>query len=138
MAQGKANQGTIDQEMKELFGFVPKFYDSIPAPVREDQWAIQRDLELSETAIPLKYKELIGLAVAAHIKCGYCIYFHTQAAKAFGASDEELKEASYMGGFTVQMSNAITGARVDFDQFRSEVDRAMQHMKTHAQPTASH
>lgn len=137
MAQGPGRNSS-SQEMKDLFGFVPKFYDAIPASVREDQWSTQRDLELSETAIPLKYKELIGLAIAAHIKCGYCIYFHTQAAKAFGASDEELKEASYMGGFTVQMSNAITGARVDIDQFRSEVDRAIQHLKTHAQPTASH
>ena len=80
------------------------------------QWAAHRDFELAETAIPNKYKELIGLAVAAHIKCRYCIYFHQQAAIAHGATDEELKEACAMGGLTVQFSNAITGMRYDYEK----------------------
>ena len=97
-----------------------------------------RDFELAETAIPNKYKELIGLAVAAHIKCRYCIYFHTQAARANGATDEELKEACAMGGLTVQYSNAISGARYDFEKFEREVDRAVDYMTSQAithQPT---
>ena len=34
-------------------------------------------------------KELIGLAVAAQIPCEYCIYYHTKAAKAGGATDAD-------------------------------------------------
>ena len=44
----------------------------------------------SESKIPAKYRELIGLAIAASIKCPYCAYFHTQAAKMNGATDEEI------------------------------------------------
>lgn len=128
----------IEKEMIAHFGFVPDFYGTLPRSTLPQEWAVHRDFELAETAIPNKYKELIGLAVAAHIKCRYCIYFHEQAAIAHGATEEELKEACFMGGMTVQYSNAITGMRYDFDKFKSEVDRAIQFMTEQAtthQPT---
>ena len=128
----------IDKEMIAHFGFVPDFYATLPSAALPHEWAAHRDFELAETAIPNKYKELIGLAVAAHIKCRYCIYFHQQVAIAHGATEEELKEACAMGGLTVQYSNAITGMRYDFDKFQSEVDRAIDYMTSQAithQPT---
>jgi AhpD family alkylhydroperoxidase len=118
--------------MTELFGFVPKFYAALPESVLDDEWAVQRDFELGQTVLPNKVKELIGLAIAAHIKCGYCTYFNTKAARAFGATDDELREAVFMGGLTVQFSNAVTGAQVDVTQFRSDVDRAIAHMTARA------
>ncbi|MGZ5158711.1 MAG: carboxymuconolactone decarboxylase family protein [Caldimonas sp.] len=136
----KSGNGTkqVEQEMIAHFGFVPDFYQTLPSVALPQEWGAHRDFELSETAIPNKYKELIGLAVAAHIKCRYCIYFHTQAARANGATDEELKEACFMGGLTVQYSNAITGMRYDFEKFQGEVDRAVDYMTsqdTSHQPT---
>ncbi|MCU1281572.1 MAG: alkylhydroperoxidase like protein, AhpD family [bacterium] len=126
----KSGNGTkqIEQEMIAHFGFVPDFYQTLPATALPLAWGSHRDFELAETAIPNKYKELIGLAIAAHIKCRYCIYFHSQAARAQGAVDEELKEACFMGGLTVQYSNAITGMRYDFEKFQREVDRAVDYM----------
>lgn len=135
MAAGKQDT-PIDREMKEYFGFSPTFFEALPEGARANEWAVMRDFQLAETALPGKVKELIGLAVAAHIKCGYCIHFHTQAARIHGATDEELREACYMGGLTVQMSNALTGMRVDMTQFKGEVDRAMQFIKQQAQQPA--
>ena len=130
----KSGNGTkqIQQEMLAHFGFVPDFYQTLPATTLPQEWAVHRDFEFAETAIPNKYKELIGLAVAAHIKCRYCIYFHSQAARANGASDEELKEACFMGGMTVQYSNAISGMRYDLEKFQKEVDRAVDYMTSQA------
>jgi AhpD family alkylhydroperoxidase len=128
MAQKDGKQ--IEKEIVAHFGFVPDFYDMLPESALPSEWGAQRDLELSETAIPGKYKELIGLAVAAHIKCRYCIYFHTAAARAHGASDEELKEACFMGGLTVQFSNSLSGMRYDLDKFHQEVDRAVDFMSS--------
>ena len=128
----------MHNEMIAHFGFVPDFYATLPAPALPAAWAAHRDFELAETAIPNKYKELIGLAMAAHIKCRYCIYFHSQAARAHGASEEELKEACFMGGLTVQYSNALTGMRYDLEKFQHEVDRAVDFMTSQAithQPT---
>jgi AhpD family alkylhydroperoxidase len=136
---GDAEQ-SIQQQMTERFGFVPPFYDVVAKAALPSVWATQRELELGETALPNKTKELIGLAIAAHIKCRYCIYFHSSAARAFGASDEELREACLMGGFTVQMSNALTGMQFDLDEFRREVDSAITFMTSGkgGQPTPQH
>lgn len=116
------------KEMTELFGFVPEFYQAIPQAISADTWEIQRDLELADTALDHKTKELIGLAVAAHIKCPYCIHFHTEGARAFGASPEELREAAAMGGMTVMFSNTLTGGQVNVARFREETNRAMKNM----------
>src|SRR5437762_6371723 len=43
--------------------------------------------------IPLKYRELIALAVAHATQCVYCIEVHTKNAKKAGASKEEVVEA---------------------------------------------
>jgi AhpD family alkylhydroperoxidase len=129
----------MEQELIARFGFAPGFYETLPPVSRKQEWGIQRDFELSETALPGKTKELIGLAVAAHIKCRYCVYFHAQAARAFGATDDELREACFMAGFTAQMSNALTGMQYDLDRFKGEVDKAFQFMRSQGQqPSPGH
>src|SRR5678815_5589095 len=90
----------IEKEMMQLFGFVPDFYKTVPEVAQRHAWGLQRDLELAQGALDPRTKELIGLAVAAQIKCQYCTYFHMAAARAHGASDEEMREAVLMGGFT--------------------------------------
>jgi AhpD family alkylhydroperoxidase len=130
MAKTTQDHGQTRREIQEMFGFVPKFFEALPEKTFDHEWAVQRDFELGESVLPAKTKELIGLAIAAHIKCRYCIYFHTEAAKMHGATEQELREACFMGGFTVQMSNSLTGAQVDYESFRQEVDRAMQHVRS--------
>jgi AhpD family alkylhydroperoxidase len=125
---GNNGSKQIENEMVAQFGFAPDFYQTLPERALPAAWALHRDFELAETAIPRRYKELIGLAVAAHLKCRYCVYFHTEAARANGASDEELREAVTMGGLTVLFSNTLTGMQVDLDHFQEEVDRAVEHM----------
>jgi AhpD family alkylhydroperoxidase len=128
----------IENEMTQYFGFVPDFYKTVPEAAQHHAWGMQRDLELAQTALDPRTKELIGLAVAAQIKCQYCTYFHMAAARAHGVSDEEMREAVLMGGFTDMMSNALNGASYDLAKFKKEVDKAMQHMQNAPQPTASH
>jgi AhpD family alkylhydroperoxidase len=47
-------------------------------------------------AIPRKYRELIAVAVACTTQCPYCIEVHVKAAKAAGASREEVTESSFL------------------------------------------
>src|SRR5262245_39287662 len=44
--------------------------------------------------IPLKYKELIAIAVALTTQCPYCIEIHTKRARKAGATDQELAETT--------------------------------------------
>lgn len=46
--------------------------------------------------IPLKYRELIALAVGVTTQCVYCIDSHAKAAVAAGATETELAEASWV------------------------------------------
>jgi AhpD family alkylhydroperoxidase len=49
-----------------------------------------------KTLIPNKYKELLMLAVHAETRCRYCTLFHTEVARMFGATDEEIQEAVHL------------------------------------------
>src|SRR5256885_10267251 len=44
--------------------------------------------------IPLKYKELIAVAVALTTQCPYCIEIHSKRAKAAGATEQGLAETT--------------------------------------------
>ena len=44
--------------------------------------------------IPLKYKELIAVAVALTTQCPYCIDIHAKKARQAGATEQELAETT--------------------------------------------
>jgi AhpD family alkylhydroperoxidase len=44
---------------------------------------------MAEGAIPVKYKELLALAVAFTTQCPYCIEIHAKRARLTGASEQE-------------------------------------------------
>jgi len=55
-------------------------------------WAFDK-LAVAEGAIPVKYKELIAVAVALTTQCPYCIEIHNNGARKAGATEAELVEA---------------------------------------------
>src|SRR6185503_9086063 len=69
-------------EMQSALGFVPDFFKAFPEAGIPAAWDQLKSIELNpKTALPMKTKELIGVAVAAQIPCRYCSYFHTQMGK---------------------------------------------------------
>jgi len=60
-------------------------------------------------AIPLKYKELIAVAVATTTQCPYCIEIHSKRAKEAGASEQELTEAAMVAA-AIRAGGAVTHA----------------------------
>ena len=61
-------------------------------------------------AISRKYRELIAVAVACTTQCPYCIEAHARAAKAAGASRQELVEASLVAAALRAGGGATHGA----------------------------
>ena len=49
---------------------------------------------LKDGAIPVKYKELMAVAVALTTQCPYCIEIHSKKAKQVGATEAELAETT--------------------------------------------
>ena len=58
--------------------------------------ALKRAAERADGVIPAKTRELISVAVALSRQCAYCIDVHTKAAKAAGATPEEMAEVVFI------------------------------------------
>jgi AhpD family alkylhydroperoxidase len=54
-------------------------------------WAFDK-AAMAAGAIPVKYKELMAVAVALTTQCPYCIEVHTKKAREAGVTDAELAE----------------------------------------------
>ncbi len=127
MAQARARTD-VEAEMKEMLGLVPSFFGRIPEDYLDFEWELFKRLELGETRIPNKYKELMGIALHAETKCHYCTLFHTEAAKLFGATDEEIQEAVHYAKMSLGWSAYLNGIRQDYDQFADELARIGEHI----------
>jgi AhpD family alkylhydroperoxidase len=71
-------------------------------------WAFDK-LAVADGAIPVKYKELIAVAVALTTQCPYCIAIHTDNARKAGATDVELTEAGMVSA-ALRAGAAVTHA----------------------------
>ena len=60
-----------------------------------------------EGAIPLKYKELMAVAVALTTQCPYCIEIHAKKAKKAGATEQELAETTLIAA-ALRAGGAVT------------------------------
>ena len=125
-----ATRQEILTEVKQTFGIVPQWIDQMPEGAVQGFWGMARDWWLKETKIPNKYKELIGLAVSGATRCKYCTLFHTEAARLFGATDQEIAEASTMGGLTMFASTFINAQQMDYEKFRQETKEIVAHLKS--------
>src|SRR6266513_265588 len=119
-----------DRDIEEVFGLVPEFFRRVPDYLLPTEWASFNSLQLSDqTAIPNKYKELIGLAVSGATRCRYCCYFHTEAARLFGASDEEITEKEMIAKNTMGWSTYLNTLQFDYDAFTAEFDQMAAHVR---------
>jgi len=69
-------------------------------------WAFDK-AAMADGAIPVKYKELMALAVAFTTQCPYCIEIHSGRARKAGASDAEISEAVIVAA-ALRAGGAIT------------------------------
>jgi AhpD family alkylhydroperoxidase len=124
-AQDAQAQATY-RDIEQTLGSVPLFFKQLPESAIAGAWAEMKAFQLSpNTRLNGKTKELIGLAVAAQIPCQYCIYFHTAAAKANGASDEEVREAVAMAAVVRHWSTVLNGMQVDLTGFKRDTDSVL-------------
>ena len=56
-------------EIEQMFGLVPTFFKAIPDNSLGLEWQLMKTVQFEEGAIPNKYRELIGLGIAATTKC---------------------------------------------------------------------
>jgi len=116
-------------DIEESLGIVPGYFEHLNGEDLRHEWPIFKRFALEETEIPPKYRELIGLAVAANLKCPYCQLFHREAAKLHGATDEELAELSMLASWTARYSALIHAQNYDYETFETELGRVAEHLQ---------
>jgi len=112
------------KEATAMFGFTPEFLKRYPEGPRAGAWRLMRDVQMNpSTALPGKYKSLVGLAVAAQVPCRYCVIADTEFAKLEGATEAEIGETLAMAGLVRAFSTMLNGLQMDEATFRKDIDR---------------
>lgn len=119
------------EDIEKTLGIVPGFMKGIPKDVLVQEWPEFKRYQLSDTQLPTKYKQFIGLAIAAIIKCPYCQLFHREAAKMMGATDEELAEVAYLARDTAGWSAMIHAQHYDYATFVKEFKQIAAFLEGH-------
>lgn len=120
----------VYREIEQTFGVVPAMFREVPDSLLENEWSLYRQIELEEGAIPQKYRELIGVAISGVTKCRYCAFYHTELARLFGATEEEIEAANHYAKLTAGWSAYVNGLQIDYDQFCKEIKQACDHVRT--------
>lgn len=129
-----ASAAAAYKDIEATLGSVPDMFKTLPDVAVAGAWAEIKGVQLNpKTALDGKTKELMGLAVAAQIPCQYCIYFHTEAAKLNGASDEEIKEAIAMAAIVRHWSTMLNGSQIDPATFKKQTDDVFAAVKAKSQ-----
>lgn len=119
-------------DVRQTLGVVPEWMKQMPEGAASGFWDTAKHFWLAETRIPNKYKELIGLAVSGATRCRYCALFHTEAARLYGASNDEIREASMMGAVAMMGSTFINAQQIDYEQFKKETAGIINYVKSHS------
>jgi len=115
-------------DIEKTFGFVPGFMKGLPQDVLMADWPLMKKYTLGESKVPAKYRELLGLAVAANIKCPYCQLFHKSVAQMYGATPEEFAEIAFLASYTSRWSSMIHAQHYDYDTFAKETQQIGQYL----------
>jgi AhpD family alkylhydroperoxidase len=83
------NTGASMYDLKNLAKL--KILDANAAEGMKAFWAFDK-AAMAAGAIPVKYKELMALAVAFTTQCPYCIDIHAKKARAAEATEQEIAE----------------------------------------------
>jgi AhpD family alkylhydroperoxidase len=127
--------GTREQvyaEMTQMFGLVPSFFKLVPDNSLELEWRLFKTVQFDEGPIPNKYRELIGIGIAAITKCEYCIQYHTEVAKLNGASEAEIEDAVHYAKSSAGWSAYLNGMQVDRQQFADELAQVGEYVRGQA------
>jgi AhpD family alkylhydroperoxidase len=129
-AGAKEDAAAARAEVEKMVGFVPEYFKAVPDVALPGLWQEMKTLQTSsDTALPCKVKELIGLAIASQVPCKACVYGHTKIAMASGATQAEVGEAVAMAGLTRHWSTFFNGAQLDEAKFKAEIKQLSDNVK---------
>jgi alkylhydroperoxidase/carboxymuconolactone decarboxylase family protein YurZ len=125
----------IYAEVTRYFGFVPKFLDGMHDDrALELEWEMIKRFDLEEGPIDRKHRALIELTVCSALGSEACIYYTREAAKANGASDEEIEYARHIAKHAAGWAAYANSFDFGLEEFKQEVDRGFAHYRESMKP----
>ena len=117
------------REIEQTLGLVPTFFQAVPDRSLQLEWELFKRVQMEESPIPPKYRELIGVAISAVTKCRYCAFFHTEMAKLNGATTDEIEDAVHYAKSSAGWSAYLNGLQIDYEKFQKEVRQVCDHVR---------
>jgi AhpD family alkylhydroperoxidase len=71
----------------------------------------------------------VTLAVSGATRCRYWAYFHTEARRLFGATEDEINETALIAKNTMGWSTYLNTLQFDYDAFTAEFDQVTAHIR---------
>ena len=127
----------VYKDIEQTLGSVPGFLKTLPDSSLELEWKLMKTVQMEEGPVPNKYRELIGIGVAAVTKCRYCVFFHREKAKLSGATDAEIEDAIHYAKSSAGWSTYIQGLDYDYEEFKREIRRAAEYVRKQQQKIAA-
>ena len=124
------NRDELNKEIKDILGLVPTMFNTIPDDILEEEWNLFRKQNLLEGVIPIKFQQLMGLAVTSVTPSDNSIHFRTEIAKLFGATKEEIEATLNYTRQTVGLNVMINSQQQDVKDFRNEIQKLTKHVRT--------
>lgn len=114
---------TTYQNISETYGAVPTFFWQFQREEVADAWEAFSAHQMNpDLALEGGMRELMGVAVAAQGSCQSCLYFHTAAALANGASEADILAALRVGEATGRLDAIIAKVDATPRDFRRATD----------------
>jgi AhpD family alkylhydroperoxidase len=120
----------VYRDIETKLGLVPEFFKTLPDESLQLEWELMQRVQMDAGAVPNKYRELIGIGIAATTRCQYCIVFHTEMARLFGATDAEIEDAVHFAKSSAGWSAYLNGMQVDHVQFKRDVREVVKYVGT--------
>jgi len=117
-----------EQEMEEFAGTALGALDRVPDELVDAEWQRLRHWLFDETLIPSRYKALLGVAVAASLRCPYAARLQTELARVHGASEAELVEAVEHAALIAGWGTRLSGLEASLTDFAAEVEKVISHV----------
>jgi len=114
-------------DIQKTVGFLPIFLKALPDSVLPGAWAELKQFENTDTALPMKVKGLIGLAVAAQIPSRNVIYLYNRCVRSNGATEAEAKEAVAIAALARHWSTYFNGSQLDEATVRNETAKMLEY-----------
>lgn len=136
--KGGAELAAIYQEVDKTFGPGHDAFKRYPVAALPSLWKQVKAVTLNPAgALSVKDKLLISLAVSSQTPSAMCVKDYTAAARANGATEQEIQEAVAIAGYSREASTVLNGMQADESQWRKDIDAIIKHVSKMSKKTAA-